>query len=372
MNETRDLLERVGDRFAFPEHAFERLERRRDRKRRNQRVTAGIVGVAVFVLAIWFATGGPSDRTRSTLVPGGAGTGPGVTGPTEPTMAPEAGGIVGLPLEGAAPSTPERGRLVLYLEGNVSGRPTALWVYADGRLIWGDVFGNLPDGAPAEGATGFVEQQLTPSWVESLQDQVISTGLFEDDLALLRGPGDPPFLTIRARNGDRLVWLTWAVEENYRVPKDAPQATPEQANAIKAIYTLLTDQTSWPASAWEDQDPETFVPSRYQVWLRVGPDQGPGPDVTVGEREVALLPAPAADLLRHATKLDRAGYEMTTEDARAFAEALIEGGLEPLAMPMGAAVVRFSLEHPDHPGNSLFVFFGPVLPHGEAVFLGPG
>jgi hypothetical protein len=36
------------------------------------------------------------------------------------------------------------------------------------------------------------------------------------------------------------------------------------------------------------------------------------------------------------------------------------------------AVVRFGLEVPYEPGNSLFVFFGPVLPHGEAVFLGPG
>ncbi|HET7236915.1 MAG TPA: hypothetical protein VFK59_10850 [Actinomycetota bacterium] len=375
MNETRDLLERVGDRFAFPDHAFERLERRRDRRRRNQRVTAGLVGAAVFVAAIWIVTtGGPSDRTRSTVVPGGAGTGPGVTGPTEPTIAPGTGGIVGLPLEGATPSTPEHGRLVLYLEGSTGGSWTAMWVYADGRVIWGDVgpFGVLPAGAPAEGATGFVEQHLTPSWVESLQDQVISTGLFEDDLALLRGPGDPAFITIRARNGDRLVWLTWAVQENYRVPKDAPAATPEQANAIKGIYSLLADPTSWPASAWENQDPQTFVPSRYQVRLRVFPDQGPGPDVTVGEREVALLPGPAAELLRQASKLDPAGYEMTTEDARAFAEALIEGGLEPLSMPMGEAVVRFSLEHPDHPGNSLFIFFGPVLPHGEAVFLGPG
>ena len=74
MNETRDLLERVGERFAFPDEAFERLERRRDRKRRNQRIAAGVVGIAVFVAAIWvIATGGPFDRTQ-----------PAVTGPTVP------------------------------------------------------------------------------------------------------------------------------------------------------------------------------------------------------------------------------------------------------------------------------------------------
>ena len=135
----------------------------------------------------------------------------------------------------------------------------------------------LPRRCSAEGATGFVEQHLTPSWVEFLQHQVISTGLFEHDLALLRGPSDPPFLTIQARNGDRLVCADVGGGENYRVPKDAPPATPEQANEIKGIYSLLADPTSWPASAWEDQDPETFVPSRYQVRLRVFPDHGDGP-----------------------------------------------------------------------------------------------
>ena len=372
MTDLKTLVRTEMDRAGEPSFGMGDVADRRDRKHRNTRLAAGVVGLAVFVAAVWIVTSGVlAERTRSTLAPGGVLTGPGVTGPAEPTIAPGAGGIVGLPLEGATPSTPEHGRLVLYLEGYAGGFPwTAMWIYADGRVIWGD--GVFPAGAPAEGATGFVEQHLAPTWVEFLHDQVISTGLFEDDLALLRGPGDPPFLTIQARNGDRLVWLTWAVEENYRVPKDAPSATPEQANAILGIYTLLADPASWPSSAWEDQDRETFVPSRYQVRLRVFPDQGPGPDVTVGEREVALLPAAAAELLRQASKLDPAGYEMATEDARAFAEALIEGGLEPLSMPLGEAVVRFSLEHPDHPGNSLFIFFGPVLPHGEAVFLGPG
>ena len=369
MSDLRSTLERGVGSATPPPDGFERMLRRRDRKQRNQRITAGTVGIAVFVAAVWIVTtGGPVDRA---LTPGGGGT---ATGPTvtEPTIAPEAAGIVGLPAPGAAPSTPEHGQLVLYLEGNAGGLPTALWVYADGRLIRGDVVGSLPEGAPTEGVTGFVEQHLTPAGVEFLQTQVISTGLFEDDLALLRGPGDPPFLTIRVRNGDRLVWLTWAVEENYRVPKDAPPATPEQASTLEGIHALLTDPTSWPASAWEDQDLETFVPSRYQVSLRDFPTQGPGPEVSVGARELALLPTPAVDILRLGTKLDPAFYELTTDDARALAEALIQAGLDPVAMPMGEAVVRFELEDPYEPGNSLHVFFGPVLPHGEAVFLGPG
>ena len=359
-----DVLERFQPLFEAPEPSFEGFVRRRDRKRRNQRIAAGMVGFAVFLAAIALVALSPIDRS---VTPGGGGE-PQPTGPPEPTVAPEAGGIVGLPAPGATPSTPEHGKLVLYLEGG--GSFTAVWVYADGRLIWGDM-GSLPAGAPTEGATGFVEQHLTPAGVEFLRTQVISTGLFEDDLALLRGPGDPGFLTIRVRNGDRLVWLTWAVQENFRVPKDAPSATPDQASALEGISALLTDPTSWPASAWEDRDVETFVPSKYKVWLRLFPDHGSGPSLPVGAREWALLPATATDLLRLGTKVDQAIYELTTDDTRALAEALREGGLEPLAIP-GEAVLRYALEDPYEPGSSLYVFFGPVLPHGEAIFLGPG
>ena len=53
MNETRNLLERVGDRFAFPADAFERLEHRRDRKRTNRRIAAGAAGIAIFAALVF-------------------------------------------------------------------------------------------------------------------------------------------------------------------------------------------------------------------------------------------------------------------------------------------------------------------------------
>ncbi len=320
--------------------------------------------------AVWIVTtGGPFDRGQQ-LVPGGAGTGPRVTGPPVPTVAPIAGDIVGLPSLGATPSTPEHGRLVLSLEGGVGGPWTAVWVYADGRVIWGDVGGYLPSGAPTEGATGFVEQKLTPAWIEFLQTQVISTGLFDDDLALLLDRTG--FLSIRVRNGDRLVWVTWAVQLDLRVPMNPQPATPEQASALGGIHALLSDPASWPASAWEDEDPTTFVPSTYQVWLRVFLDQGDGPSLPVGAREWGLLPTAAADILRQGTPVRRATYELTTDDVRALADALNEAGLEPWPSPGGEAILRYTLEHPEEPGYSLWVFVGPVLPHGGAIFLGPG
>ena len=347
-----EVLERFQPLFEAPEPSFEGFVRRRDRKRRHQRIAAGIVGFAVFLAAIALVALSPFDRTVTPL--GG--------GETQPTGAPEAEGIVGLPTPGATPSAPKHGRLVLSLGGG-SGAFTAVWVYEDGRLIWGDV-GNFPDGAPTDGATGFVEQHLTPEGVEFLRTEIISTGLFDHDLALLRS--QPGILTIQVRNGDRLVRVTWAVQE-----KGAPLATPEQVSALEDISALIDDPTSWPASAWEDRDLETFVPSNYRVWLRVFSDTGP--DLPVGSREWALLPAPAADVLRLGAKVNPASYELTTNQTRALAEALNAAGLEPLTpMPMGEAVLRYRLDDPYEPGNSLYLFFGPVLPHGEAIFLGPG
>jgi hypothetical protein len=79
VNEYRSVLERVGSNFAPLDLELETILRRRDRKRRNQRITAGVVGIAVFVAAVWVVTSGLSlDRSDSSVVPAGDGTAPGV------------------------------------------------------------------------------------------------------------------------------------------------------------------------------------------------------------------------------------------------------------------------------------------------------
>jgi hypothetical protein len=206
-----------------------------------------------------------------------------------------------------------------------------------------------------------------------LRAEVVSTGLFAHDLALRLGTGDRPnFLTIQARSDDRLVTLTWAVSDDGIVPPATPEATPEQASTLEDVYALLTETASWPERAWVDREVETFVPTRYQVWLRDFADQPGGAARTVGQRQIALLPTAAVELLRQGTEVREATYELTTHDTRALVQALIDGGLQPETMPMGEAVVRFAINDPYELGNTLFLFFGPVLPHDEAVFLGPG
>lgn len=82
MNDDRfDVLDRFEPLFETPEPAFEGFVRRRDRRRRNQRITAGVVGITVFVAAVWIVTsGGPTGRTQT---PGASGP-PIVAGPAAP------------------------------------------------------------------------------------------------------------------------------------------------------------------------------------------------------------------------------------------------------------------------------------------------
>jgi WD40-like Beta Propeller Repeat len=67
--EILDRAERAARSVVGPDVPYEALLRRRDRKRRNQRIAAGVVGIAVFVAAVWIVTsGGRFDRTQTPAV----------------------------------------------------------------------------------------------------------------------------------------------------------------------------------------------------------------------------------------------------------------------------------------------------------------
>ena len=133
MSDVRTILERAYGGATPPPDGFERMLRRRDRKGRNQRIAAGVVGIAVFVAAIWIVTSVASlDRSETSVVPGGDVTGPAETGPTEPA---DAGwdGRGFLPPARAVPSTPVEGVVIAdFAKAGVG----FVYVYADGRVIW--------------------------------------------------------------------------------------------------------------------------------------------------------------------------------------------------------------------------------------------
>ena len=84
MIDERDVFEKSFRRYEPEAGSFERLTRRRDRNRRNQRIAAGVSGIAVFVAAVWIVTSvGSFDRTQP------AATGPVETGPAPAPAAPD-------------------------------------------------------------------------------------------------------------------------------------------------------------------------------------------------------------------------------------------------------------------------------------------
>jgi hypothetical protein len=85
MSDLKELLDREARRVDEAPGALESVLRRRDRKRRNQRIAAGVVGIAVFVAAVWIVTNGLSlDRSEKPVAPAGEVTGPAETAPQPP------------------------------------------------------------------------------------------------------------------------------------------------------------------------------------------------------------------------------------------------------------------------------------------------
>ena len=318
-----------------------------------------IGGGALTVVAVLIvATGLSFDRTETPAVPGPTETGPTQTG-LSVAPDPNAEGINGLPPEGATPSAPERGELVVALTSGTipGGSHDRVWVYADGRVISRVYVPTL------EPYSGLVEQHLTPEGVESLRSSVLSTGLFEHDLDLVREDPLMCCLEIQARERDRLVHVTLG-PRSVLPDREAPQATPEQAAALRSLEALLSRPESWPASVWTDREVRAYVPTNYSFCSRSARPP----------RILALIPERARDLLissgyptTYASGQQPACARVTTEEARALARILMaEFAYE------GGPSLAFSFTKPGtpvRPASLGLIAVNPVLPHGESAGL---
>ena len=324
-SELKHDLARVGP-ASF---SFEDVTRRRDRKRRNQRIAAGVVGIAVFVAAVWIVTsGGVFDRSETSVIPGGSSTtGPAETGPAEtgPTGASsdEWDGY-GLPPEGTALSTPVEGQPILvqdYEGEELLGEKivrcprgcrewyhTFLIVYADGRMLWWNDL-RVGGGPGGPGGGNFVmERRLTPEGVDLVRSGV--------------DPGIPP------------------------------------------------DYGDLPDSAWADATARPYAPPRYVVcFLAKGVDDPSSPRLLA---TVDLLPASAKALLDRSDPhpLNPRCLVVSTEDARAFSGILSEAGFDPAAdlggVTPGATVGAWLLRDAEPVlGEPVRIYLHPLWPDGH-------
>jgi len=340
MSETKELLRRGGEGFAPREDIMDSLIRRRDRKRRNQRIAAGVVGIAVFVAAVWIVTNVSSlDRSEKAVVPAATGpvqtgpaetgpaetgpaetgpaetgpaetgpaeTGPAETGPAEtgPTVAPD--NSFRIPPAGTAVSTPVEGELIAEAYVGVAGQ---IRVYADGRVLSAEHNGGI-----------IVERRLSPEGVELVRQAL------GERVHLGYGPG-----AVRL----------------------------ESLLGYPGLYSGDIRQ-----SAWEDREGKPYVPARYEACFR----RTDSPSEV--EALLDLLPASAQALLRGSDPAARNPrcLVVTPEEARSLEEILSEALSSRGDLSLGWDVGVWSLRG----GNDAqFIRLSPLFPEGRRFFWVP-
>jgi hypothetical protein len=308
MSDYTKLFERAGARYEPPDLRMEALLKRRDRKRRNQRMVAGVVGIAVFAAATWVVTTGlPFDQTRTEGIPGGEGTGPAETGPVETGPAATDAGWdgVGLPPEDAVPSTPVEGELIAEFRHEWPPAGSGfVYVYADGRVIRYDAESGVLN-----------ERRLTPEGIALVRSGEVQPESFLPP---------PPFETAGA----------WA------------DAEPRQY--VPARYAICFAE-----KGFRIVDPSSVVgllPARAEALLS-------GKERTY---ENATL-----DAATTASALRSTCFEVPTEEARTLNEILRDAGFErstSFAGPIGEGL-RFLPA--DGAEEAVAIVFASLLPQGE-------
>ena len=305
-------------------------------------------------------------------------------------------GFIGLPPQGATPSTPESGELEIFIwvgdPGRNLGRSRA-WVYADGRLLWlrGGSDLNLTAGANRF-SSGFLEQRLSPEGLELLRSEILSTGAFGHEPP----PPPPPYPCPKGESSGKYgcaspqaplgsepfqvpFWITIEVRDVGRL------VSVDRASDLERLEARLTDPASWlPASAWEDRETRAYVPSRYAVCYGTSPPTR----ATEPSRILNLLPAAAADILRGKVRTPFNGLYKPTpreirpvtdycsdvpiDEARLLAKALEDAGPTEKADPDGTFRtghfrLDYEFEGPAEGQEGVSIYFEPYLPHGEII-----
>jgi Tol biopolymer transport system component len=116
---------------------YDALLRRRDRKRRNQRIAAGVVGIAVFVAAVWIVTtGGSFNRTQQPAIQPTPTPEPSLTPPeTAYLIDLNTGERTQLPKSIARGAASPDGTMVAYTSGDDAGTPQVFVASLDGRDV---------------------------------------------------------------------------------------------------------------------------------------------------------------------------------------------------------------------------------------------
>jgi hypothetical protein len=198
MPDQRAALERAERQFSEPNVDIESVRRRSSQRRRNQRISAGVVGIAVFLAAVWVVTSvGSLDRSETSVVPGLDVTGPAET-PPPPLVEPVPIGTVtrsgaGCELEIAAEPIPVGPGRLTVVNGTNRWVSFELW-----RLRSPSSFAQLEAFVEAYDADGFWPIVPGPGGERAAPGLLLRRGWFEREV----GPGASGTITDNFATGD--------------------------------------------------------------------------------------------------------------------------------------------------------------------------
>ena len=263
-------------------------------------------------------------------------------------------GFVGLPPVGATPSAPESGELVIQYwvdtDGPKGTGEARAWVYADGRLI------TL--------RRGFLEQRLTPEGVELLRSEIVSTGL--EHYPACSWSLDPQ----RDPGADRRP-ASWLSTRTF-LSACVSGSRIRRRGCRQARGRTARSGRTWPPGT---RSSTTHGPKRSN-----GPASCPcylrRPRTCFAPR--TPWPSTGSWALRASRRFFRSpptSSNLTTEEARALAQALDDAGLK-RDRRLGELAYSFEIPgtsvDPPRPEkgpvrNEVFIFFWPYLPNGESI-----
>jgi hypothetical protein len=307
----------------------ERIDAAPQRRARRPLMVAA-VGIAVVLGIAWWLSPGPA-----TIEPVGVTPSPSATADVP------GAGFNGLPPEGAIPSSPESGELVLELVGRADPGAAHFLLFADGRLIsyW---FGteDLPAIRNGDG-TGWLEQRLTPEGVELLRTTFLTQ--------------NSPVEThtqVRALDNGRLQYL-----------HDGCSPTTQPCTSM--LTTMMTAVEWLPAAAWSDKTYRAYVPSNFAVCFYGGGERADGHPL---DGDLEALPPTVSDLLRTGTLAGGPNYScptVTTEQARAIVRDLERAGIQREARNERTQSYLLNERVIDGRFESTSLDFASLLPDGD-------
>jgi hypothetical protein len=313
---------------------------------------AVIIGLAALP-GSWSGSGpGHSARPGATSVPT----------PTHDTT-PGPAAIFGIAPEGATPTDPSPAELLLSLESTITGSGTTLRIYEDGRVLRMRLF----DASISPASSGFVERHLTPDGIDHVRSIVLETGLFDHDLVLSR---ETSFFDLTLRYDGRPVRVVWARTVDWGLGP-AREATPEEAQALTELDRQLQQPDGLPAWVWADSE-RVYVPALNAVCLRSLPLPTSPTHLWEGLPDDVVSFVTAADHSPRDGSGNASCAWLTIDDTHELVRLLDRAGLERAPQSVRHSWLRYELRDWTVPGNEIWIMFGPVLPDGEVMILGPG